>query len=58
MEAIERLINMGLPPYILASSIDIIIAQRLVRKICEHCKEKIEADSSQNEIIKWMMKDI
>jgi type II secretory ATPase GspE/PulE/Tfp pilus assembly ATPase PilB-like protein len=49
---------MGLPPYILASSIDIIIAQRLVRKICVNCREEIEADSSQNEIIKWMMKDI
>lgn len=58
IEAIERLINMGLPPYILASSIDIIIAQRLVRKICVHCREEIEANSSQNEIIKWMMKDI
>ncbi|MCK9271972.1 GspE/PulE family protein [Candidatus Gracilibacteria bacterium] len=58
IEAIERLINMGLPPYILASSIDIIIAQRLVRKICVNCREEIEADSSQNEIIKWMMKDI
>lgn len=57
-ETIERLINMGLPPYILASSIDIIIAQRLVRKICTHCIESYEADESENEIIKWMMKDI
>ncbi|MDD2487433.1 MAG: GspE/PulE family protein [Candidatus Gracilibacteria bacterium] len=57
-ETLERLINMGLPPYILSSSIDIIIAQRLVRKICPDCIEKVEADASQNEIIKWMMKDI
>ena len=57
-ETLERLINMWLPSYILSSSIDIIIAQRLVRKICTNCSEKIEADSSQNEIIKWMMKDI
>jgi type II secretory ATPase GspE/PulE/Tfp pilus assembly ATPase PilB-like protein len=57
-ETLERLLNMGLPPYILASAIDIIIAQRLVRKICPHCAEKRPATASQNEIIKWMMKDI
>lgn len=57
-ETIERLMNMGLPPYILASSIDIIIAQRLVRKICGHCSESYEASSGENDIIKWMMKDI
>lgn len=57
-ETLERLINMWIPPYILSSSIDIIIAQRLVRKICTNCIETIEATPEQNEIIKWMMKDI
>ncbi len=57
-ETLERLLNMGLPPYILASAIDIIIAQRLVRKLCTHCIETYQADESQNDIIKWMMKDI
>lgn len=57
-ETLERLINMWIPPYILSSSIDIIIAQRLVRKICSSCVETIEATPEQNEIIKWMMKDI
>lgn len=57
-ETLERLLNMGLPPYILASAIDIIIAQRLVRKLCPHCAEKYMADESQNEIIRWMMQDI
>ncbi len=57
-ETLERLLNMGIPSYILASSIDIIVAQRLVRKLCPHCTESYIADDSQNEIIKWMMKDI
>lgn len=57
-ETLERLVNMWLPPYILASSIDIIIAQRLVRRICSDCIETVEATPEQNEIIKWMMKDI
>ncbi|MDD4529925.1 MAG: GspE/PulE family protein [Candidatus Gracilibacteria bacterium] len=57
-ETIERLLNMGLPGYILSSSIDIIIAQRLVRKICPKCNEKYEANETEREIIKWIMKDI
>ena len=57
-ETLERLLNMGLPSYILSSSIDIIIAQRLVRKLCTHCSESYIADEGQSEIIKWMMQDI
>ena len=57
-ETLERLMNMGMASYILASSIDIIIAQRLVRKLCTHCSEEYEADPKQSEIIGWMMKDI
>lgn len=57
-ETLERLMNMGMRGYVLAASIDLIIAQRLVRKICSHCKESYEADHDQAEIIKWMMQDI
>ena len=39
---ITRLIYMGAEPYLLSSSLNLIIAQRLIRKICEHCKEQIE----------------
>jgi type IV pilus assembly protein PilB len=38
-ETITRLINMGVEPYNLASSLAIIIAQRLVRVLCEVCKQ-------------------
>lgn len=57
-ETIERLMNMGVPNYILASWVDVIIAQRLVRKLCPHCIESYEADASQVDIIKYMLKDI
>ena len=57
-ETIERLMNMGIPSYILASGLDVIIAQRLVRKLCTHCIERYEADQSQKDIIQWMLKDI
>jgi len=37
--AISRLVDIGMPPYMIASSIIGVIAQRLVRKICPECKE-------------------
>jgi type IV pilus assembly protein PilB len=36
--AVTRLIDMGLEPYLVSSSVTLIVAQRLVRRICEHCK--------------------
>lgn len=36
--AVARLINMGIEPYLIAASIECILAQRLVRVICPHCK--------------------
>lgn len=41
--AINRLLNMGVAPYLVATSINLIIAQRLVRKICPECKCKSSA---------------
>jgi type IV pilus assembly protein PilB len=40
--AISRLVYMGVEPYLLASSLNLIIAQRLVRRICERCKESVK----------------
>ncbi len=39
--SIARLLDLGLKPYIISSAVEAIIAQRLVRKICETCKEPI-----------------
>ncbi len=36
--AIPRLIEMGVEPFLLASTLEIVVAQRLARKICEHCR--------------------
>jgi type II secretory ATPase GspE/PulE/Tfp pilus assembly ATPase PilB-like protein len=57
-ETIERLMNMWVQNYILASGLDVIIAQRLVRKICPHCREEYIADKNETDIIKYMLKDI
>ena len=37
--AIPRLVDMGIEPFLLASSLQVVAAQRLVRKICKDCKE-------------------
>ncbi|HIQ37462.1 MAG TPA: type II secretion system protein GspE [Desulfocapsa sulfexigens] len=42
--AITRLIDMGIEPFLIASSINAILAQRLVRIICSHCKESYSPD--------------
>ncbi|WP_444984263.1 type IV-A pilus assembly ATPase PilB [Halomonas mongoliensis] len=38
-ETLTRLANMGLAPFNIASSVSLIIAQRLARKLCKHCKQ-------------------
>ena len=37
-QTLTRLTNMGVPPFNIASAVSLIIAQRLARKLCEHCK--------------------
>jgi type IV pilus assembly protein PilB len=37
---ISRLLNMGIEPFLVSASVLLILAQRLCRKICEHCKEE------------------
>lgn len=37
---LPRMLDLEVEPYLLAATINLVIGQRLVRKICEHCKEK------------------
>jgi len=50
--AVPRLIDMGIEPFLLSSALNIIIAQRLAKRICEHCKEVVEAPANVIEDIK------
>jgi type IV pilus assembly protein PilB len=49
--AIPRLIDMGIEPFLLSSSLRLVAAQRLVRKICENCKEKVTVPKSVKKFI-------
>ena len=42
--SVSRMLNMGIEPFLVASSVNLIGAQRLVRKLCKDCKEPIEVD--------------
>jgi len=41
-QTLTRLANMGVPPYNIASSVNLIIAQRLARRLCNNCKKKVD----------------
>lgn len=46
VSAVTRLHNVGVENYLISASLDSVLAQRLVRKICSHCKEEYEAPPS------------
>ena len=41
-QTLTRLANMGVPPYNIASSVNLIIAQRLARRLCSNCKKPVD----------------
>jgi len=51
--AVTRLLDLGVAPYLLNSTILGVMAQRLVRILCKHCKEKIAFDEGRAGDISW-----
>ena len=48
--AIPRLVDMGIEPFLLSSTLELVIAQRLARKICQHCRHSVTAESYLQDI--------
>ena len=46
ISAVTRLVNLGIEPYLVAATVRGVLAQRLVRKICPHCKSAWEGDEA------------
>jgi len=44
--AVTRLVDMGLEPFLLASSLEVVLAQRLVKTVCPGCKESYKPDKN------------
>ena len=45
---VTRMLDIGVEPYLVSSSILLVIAQRLVRTVCPHCREQVTPDKVQN----------
>ena len=45
--AYARLADMGVEPFLVASTVEAVMAQRLVRRLCEHCREPYEPDPAE-----------
>lgn len=56
--AITRLVDMGVEPYLLSSSIVGVLAQRLVRRICSHCIEKYEPTEKELQSVGMTFSDL
>jgi type IV pilus assembly protein PilB len=56
--SIPRLVDMGIEPFLLASSLRVVAAQRLVRRICIQCKQEAETPSNILESIREELKDV
>ncbi len=50
--AVTRLLELGVPPYLLNATINGVMAQRLVRTLCPHCKQKVELHRAE-EVAAW-----
>jgi type IV pilus assembly protein PilB len=52
--AITRLVNMGVEPYLIGAALNVVLAQRLVRRICPKCKEEFEPARTLRKAIERM----
>jgi type IV pilus assembly protein PilB len=55
---LPRLLDMNVEPFLIASTVNTVLGQRLVRKICETCKEPYESSEAATEMIKEVLKGI
>ncbi len=50
--AVPRLIDMGLEPFLISASLNVVIAQRLVRRVCQHCKTELTLPKAVEETVR------
>lgn len=53
---LPRLLDMGIEPFLVASTVNIVIGQRLVRKICENCRTSYILEEEEQEFVKSLPK--
>jgi type IV pilus assembly protein PilB len=56
--AVTRLVEMGIEPFLVGSSLDAVLAQRLARRLCDWCKEAFEPDDAMLAAARWPVEDL
>ncbi|HKT04245.1 MAG TPA: GspE/PulE family protein [Rugosimonospora sp.] len=51
--AVTRLVEMGIEPFLVGSSVDCVLAQRLARRLCDWCKAEYEPDQAELRAARW-----
>jgi type IV pilus assembly protein PilB len=54
----NRLIEMGVEPFLVGSALDCIVAQRLARKLCERCKQEYPVEPDKLESLGWDLNEL
>src|ERR1043166_3546824 len=49
--AITRLVDLGVAPYLVASTVEAVLAQRLVRVLCTHCRQPMQPTAEQRAVL-------
>ena len=55
--AFSRMLDMGVPDYLISSTVKMVLAQRLVRRLCDRCKKPVPADPDQVRVISKVFED-
>src|SRR5712691_1259205 len=56
--AVTRLVEMGIEPFLVGSSLDCVMAQRLARRLCQWCKEKYDPTADELAAARWPEADL
>ncbi|MEV8505156.1 ATPase, T2SS/T4P/T4SS family [Actinoplanes sp. NPDC051475] len=56
--AVTRLTEMGIEPFLVGSSLDCVLAQRLARRLCDWCKEAYAPTEQELEAARWPVEDL
>jgi len=51
VSTITRLLDLGVPPFLVGSCVNLVMAQRLVRKICPHCREEYDPTDEELKLV-------
>ena len=50
ISAVTRLIEIGIPPYLISSTLNAVVSQRLLRKLCPNCRKKVKLNNLKVEL--------